>query len=306
MAILKHINVHNSNYHDFITYVLFQHDSQARPIYNERHKMILRENVLIDSINTTPWSYNIDCQISNRQYKKNREPRDIKSHHFILSFDPKDAECGLTLEKAQELGMDFARKHFSGHQCVIATHDDGNNHSHNYHVHISFNSLRIKDIPQPEYSDIERDSKAGYKFHPTDQCMAYLKSEVEKMCREQGLHQIDLNKRAKQNIPDKEYWAAHRGQERLNQKNEAIRSIGGKPAETKFQTELSRIRQAIDDVKAKCSTVEEFMIALKQEYSITVTESRGRWSYLPENRQCPITWRRLGDDYSRAAIETFI
>ncbi|MBQ8935372.1 MAG: relaxase/mobilization nuclease domain-containing protein, partial [Oscillospiraceae bacterium] len=123
MAILKHINVHNSNYHDFITYVLFQHDNHARPIYNERHKMILRENVLIDAINTTPWSYNIDCQISNRQYKKNRDPRDIKSHHFILSFDPKDAECGLTLEKAQALGMEFAQKHFSGHQCVIATHD---------------------------------------------------------------------------------------------------------------------------------------------------------------------------------------
>ncbi|MBQ8935090.1 MAG: relaxase/mobilization nuclease domain-containing protein [Oscillospiraceae bacterium] len=306
MAILKHINVHNSNYHDFITYVLFQHDNHARPIYNERHKMILRENVLIDAINTTPWSYNIDCQISNRQYKKNREPRDIKSHHFILSFDPKDAECGLTLEKAQALGMEFAQKHFSGHQCVIATHDDGNNRSHNIHVHISMNSLRIKDIEQPIYSEFERDSKAGYKFHPTDQCMAYLKSEVEKMCREHGLHQVDLNKRAKQNIPDKEYWAEKRGQERLDQKNEAIRSIGGKPTETKFQTELSRIRQAIDATKQKCNSVEDFRAILKQDHNITVTESRGRWSYLPENRQRPITWRRLGDDYSREAIEKHI
>ena len=136
--------------------------------------------------------------------------------------------------------------------------------------------------------------------------MIYLKSEVEKMCREHGLHQVELNKRAKKNIPDKEYWAEKRGQERLNQKNEAIRSVGGKPAETKFQTELSRIRKAIDDTKAKCSTVEEFMTTLKQEYGITVTESRGRWSYLPENRQRPITWRRLGDDYSKDAIEEYI
>ena len=306
LAILKHINVHSSNYHDFITYVLFQHDSHARPIYNEQHKMILRENVLIDAINTTPWTYNIDCQISNQHYKKNREPRDIKSHHFILSFDPRDAECGLTSEKAQALGMEFARKHFSGHQCVVATHDDGHNGSHNIHVHISMNSLRIKDVEQPVYSEFERDGKAGYKFHPTDQCMIYLKSEVEKMCREHGLHQVELNKRAKKNIPDKEYWAEKRGQERLNQKNEAIRSVGGKPAETKFQTELSRIRKAIDDTKARCSTVEEFMTTLKQEYGITVTESRGRWSYLPENRQRPITWRRLGDDYSKDAIEEYI
>ena len=306
MAILKHINVHSSNYHDFITYVLFQHDSHARPIYNEQHKMILRENVLIDAINTTPWTYNIDCQISNQHYKKNREPRDIKSHHFILSFDPRDAECGLTSEKAQALGMEFARKHFSGHQCVVATHDDGHNGSHNIHVHISMNSLRIKDIEQPVYSEFERDGKAGYKFHPTDQCMIYLKSEVEKMCRKHGLHQVELNKRAKKNVPDKEYWTEKRGQERLDQKNEAIRSIGGKPAETKFQTELSRIRQAIDDVKVQCYTVDEFMTILKRDYNITVSESRGRWSYLPENRQRPITWRRLGDDYSKEAIEEYI
>ena len=306
MAILKHLSVHNSNYHDFISYVLFQHDSHARPIYNEHHLKVLRENVLIDGINTTPWTYNIDCQISNRHWKKNMEKWDIKQHHFILSFDPKDAECGLTLEKAQALGMAFAQKHFSGHQCVVATHDDGNNRSHAIHCHISFNSLRIKDIPQPEYSELERDGKAGYKFHNTKQCLEYLKADVERMCREHGLHQVELNKRAKQNVPDKEYWAGQRGQERLDQKNEAIRSIGGKPAETKFQTELSRIRKAIDDTKSKCSTVDEFMTILKRDHNITVTESRGRWSYLPENRQRPITWRRLGDDYSKESIEAFI
>ena len=60
------------------------------------------------------------CELLQTSMKKNREPRDIKSHHFILSFDPKDAECGLTLEKAQALRMEFARKHFSGHQCVVA------------------------------------------------------------------------------------------------------------------------------------------------------------------------------------------
>ena len=306
MAILKHLSVHNSNYHDFITYVLFQHDSHALPIYNVHHLKVLRENVLIDGINTTPWTYSIDCQISNQHWKKNMDERDVKQHHFILSFDPKDIECGLTLEEAQALGLEFARKHFSGHQCVVATHDDGNNHSHNYHVHISFNSLRIKDIPQPEYSDIERDSKAGYKFHNTKQCLEYLKTDVERMCREHGLHQVELNKRAKKNISDKEYWAEKRGQERLDQKNEVIRSIGGKPTETRFQTEPSRIRKAIDDAKAKCSTVEEFMTTLKRDHNITVTESRGRWSYLPENRQRPITWRRLGDDYSKEAIEEYI
>ena len=306
MAILKHLAIHNSNYHDFITYVLFQHDSHARPIYDENHVKHLRENVLIDAINTTPWTYGIDCQISNRFWKKNRDRKDIKQHHFILSFDPKDIECGLTLEKAQALGMEFARKHFGGHQCVVATHDDGHNGSDSIHCHISFNSLRIKDIPQPEYSKLERDGKAGYKFHNTPECLRYLKADVERMCRENGLNQVELNRKAKQNVTDKEYWATQRGQERLDQKNEAIRSVGGKPAESEFKTELTRMRQAIDETKQKCNSAEDFKATLKREHNIVVSESRGRWSYLPEYRKRPITSRRLGDNYGKEAIEAFI
>ena len=306
MAILKHLAVHNADYHAFITYVLFQHDSHARPIYDHNHVKRLRENYLIDAINTTPWTFNLDCQRSNRQGKKNREPREIKSHHFILSFDPKGVECGLTMEKAQALGMEFARKHFSGHQCVVATHDDGNNHSGNIHCHISINSLRTIDTEPPEYSNLARDYKAGFKFQASDKCIRYLKSEVEKLCRENGLHQVELNKPAKQKITDREYYAEKRGQERLDQKNEAIRSIGGKPTESKFKTELARMRQAIDEAKQKCNSVEDFKAILKREHNIVVTVSRGRWSYLLEYPKRPITSRRLGDDYGKEAIEAFI
>lgn len=306
MAILKHLAVHNADYHAFITYVLFQHDSHARPIYDHNHVKKLRENYLIDAINTTPWTYNLDCQRSNRQWKKNREEREVKQHHFILSFDPKDVECGLTMEKAQELGMEFARKHFSGHQCVVATHDDGNNHSGNIHTHISINSLRTIDTEPPEYSNLARDYKAGFKFQASDKCIRYLKSEVEKMCRENGLHQVELNKPAKQRITDKEYYAEKRGQERLDQKNDTIRMVGGKPAVEKFETELARIRKAIDETKQKCNSIEDFKAILKREHNIVVSESRGRWSYLPEYRKRPITSRRIGDVYGKEAIESFI
>ena len=38
---------------------------------------------------------------------------EIKSHHYILSFDPKDTEDhGLTGEKAQRLGLEYAQKFF--------------------------------------------------------------------------------------------------------------------------------------------------------------------------------------------------
>ena len=111
----------------------------------------------------------------------------------------------------------------------------------NIHLHVAFNSLRIKDIPSPEYSDLARDCKAGYKYQASDERIRYLKADLERMCRERRLSQIPLNQPAKKKVTNQEYWAGHRGQERLNQKNEAIRSIGGKPTETKFQTELNLI-----------------------------------------------------------------
>ena len=97
MAILKHLPSHNKYYQDAVNYFLFQHDEHARPIYNAQHKMILRENVLIDAINTDVWSYSTDCQIANQHWHKNREKQEVKSHHFIISFPKEDREKhGLT------------------------------------------------------------------------------------------------------------------------------------------------------------------------------------------------------------------
>lgn len=268
---------------------------------------IRRNGVIMDSLNCGVFSFGFDCRMANKEYGKNQSEKDIRAHHWILTFDPKDAECGLTMEKAQELGMEFARKHFGGHQCLIATHNDGHNGSKNIHVHIVCNSLRIKDLPeQPEYSTFERDRKAGYKLHPTREMMEYLKADVMQLCRENGLHQVELNKPAKKRITDKEYQAQKRGQERLDKANEAIIAVGGTPKQTKFQTELERMREAIDTARQRVKTAEDFKRILEEEYQITVSESRGRWSYLPSNRKRPISWRRLGTDYQREFIEEYI
>ena len=129
--------------------------------------MIERENLLIDGINTDIYSYAYDCARVSRKYCKNRSASDIKSHHWIISFDPKDvAEHGLTVEKAHQLGMEFAQKHFGGFHTIVATHQDGNNGSGNIHVHICHCSIRCKDVPQPRYSELERDRKAGQALPP--------------------------------------------------------------------------------------------------------------------------------------------
>lgn len=142
MAILKHINIKNKDYSASVRYLWFQHDEKTgKPLRGEDGHCIRRNGVIMDSLNCGIISFDFDCRIANKEYGKNQGESDITMHHYILSFDPLDAECGLTPEKAQELGMEFARKHFGGHQCLIATHNDGHNGSKNIHVHIVCNSL---------------------------------------------------------------------------------------------------------------------------------------------------------------------
>lgn len=262
---------------------------------DEHGNYILRKNYLIDGINCCPMSYDIECRTSNRQWKKNLNEKDIKQHHFILSFEPSNIERGLTLEKAQELGMEYARKHFSGHQCLVATHSDGHNSSKNIHCHIAFNSLRIEDLPElPVYTHRECDRLAGYKFHPTQECIRYLKAELMELCRANGLGQVELNQPAKRKVTNKEYWANKRGQERT----------ADQP--TNFQTELDKLRTAIDDVKVKATSVEDFKAILLKEYGISIRDKRGRWSYRTADKKNGVTARRLGADYSMEAVTAFI
>ena len=294
MAILKHLNVHNANYHDAVTYLLFQHDEHARPVRNERGKMVLRENVLIDAINTDVWSYALDCNETNQLWKKNRSAREVKSHHFLLSFSKEDADQnGLTLELAQQMGMDFARKHFGGHQCIVATHDDGSQHSGNIHVHVCFNSVRAIEMSPPEYSDLERDYKAGFKFQCSDQCMDYLKRDLETMCRERGLSQIPLTKSAAKKVTNEEYWAQKRGEKQ-------------QPDGQAFKTDLEKIRSAIDDVRCRASNEGAFKALLQEQHGITIRDKRGRWSYVTKGRKNGVTARRLGADYSKEVVLEFI
>ena len=124
------------------------------------------ETDYLDGLNCDPFSFASECQELNSYYHKNKNFNEIKSHHYIISFDPKDRdECGLTGERAQQLGLTFAKKNFPGHQALVCTHTDGHNKSGNIHVHIVINSLRKYDIPQEPYMEFDCEAKAGYKHH---------------------------------------------------------------------------------------------------------------------------------------------
>ena len=164
MAIIKHIAIKSGNYTGAIHYLLFQHDEFTQEeIVDDYGVPVLREEYYFDGINCEPYAFDYECADLNRRFHKNCSRDEIKQHHYIISFDPKDVtECGLTDEKAQALGMEYAKKNFPGHQMIVCTHTDGHNKSGNIHVHIVMNSLRKEDVDRKAFIEREIDSKAGY------------------------------------------------------------------------------------------------------------------------------------------------
>ena len=298
LATLKHIASKNADYGAAEQYLTFEHDEfTGKPILDENGRLIPREDYRISSLNCGGEDFAVACMRANLRYGKNRQREDVKSHHYIISFDPRDgSDHGLTKDKAQELGERFCAEHFPGHQALVCTHPDGHNHSGNIHVHIVINSLRVAEVERKPYMDRACDTQAGAKHRCTAAALHYFRAGVMEMCQEAGLYQIDLLGKSKNRVTEREYWAQKKGQLALD--TEA--ATQGKPP-TKFETDKEKLRQEIWAVLAVAVSFEDFAQRLLQR-GITVKESRGRLSYLTPDRAKPITARRLGDDFDHTAV----
>ena len=308
MAVIKHIASKNADYGESERYLIFQHNEYTqKPILDDEGHMILRDEYYLDGLNCDPFTFASECQELNSYYHKNKNFNEIKSHHYIISFDPKDREeCGLTGERAQQLGLTFAKKNFPGHQALVCTHTDGHNESGNIHVHIVINSLRKYDVPQEPYMEFDCESKAGYKHHLSTTYLTHLKQDVMDMCQKEGLHQVDLLSPAERKITEKEYWAQRRGQEKLDKLNQKMLEDGITPKETRYQTEKQFLRDAIDDATSTAKSPEEFAQILDKKYHIIFKISRNRYSYLHPGRKKYITGRNLGTRYEEDfLLQTF-
>ena len=308
VAVIKHIASKNADYGESERYLIFQHNEYTqKPILDDEGHMILRDEYYLDGLNCDPFTFASECQELNSYYHKNKNFNEIKSHHYIISFDPKDREeCGLTGERAQQLGLTFAKKNFPGHQALVCTHTDGHNESGNIHVHIVINSLRKYDVPQEPYMEFDCESKAGYKHHLSTAYLAHLKQDVMDMCQKEGLHQVDLLSPAERKITEKEYWAQRRGQEKLDKLNQKMLEDGITPKETRYQTEKQFLRDAIDDAASTAKSPEEFAQILDKKYHIIFKISRNRYSYLHPGRKKYITGRNLGTRYEEDfLLQTF-
>lgn len=199
MAILKHIASKSSNYGAALEYLIFKHDELRKtPILDQNGNRIMRDEFYLDGLNCEPYSFDAACQQLNREYQKNKNKNEIKSHHYIISFDPRDStENCLTGKRAQELGLEYAKANFPGHQALVCTHMDGHNGSGNIHVHIVINSLRKLDVPQQPFMERPIDCKAGYKHHVTNEYLKHLQKSLMDLCQREFLHPMSFK------VPDK-------------------------------------------------------------------------------------------------------
>ena len=304
MATLKHISSKNSDYTAIEAYLVYQHDAfTGKQLLDEQGRPKLRESYLLDTLECGDFSFATACLLANRKYGKNTQHGDIKSHQYIISFDPRDAaDNGLTMEKAQALGLKFCSENFPGHPAIVCTHPDGHNHSGNIHVHIVIGSIRTRKVERKPYMQKPRDWREGMKHSSTAQTMRHLRVEVMELCEGAGLYQIDLLNGSKERVSEAEYWARRRGQQKLDLANAAFAAAGQPPQQKKFETVKDTLRKQISSVLYRAVSLEDFSDRLMQQYGIAVKESRGQLSYLPAGRTKFIRAHSIGDKFEKGLV----
>lgn len=114
MATIKHISSKNADYGAAEAYLTFEHDEfTMKPVLDEAGRLIPRRDFRLETLNCGEEDFALSCIRANMRYGKNNKREDIKSHHYIISFDPRDAaDNGLTVDRAQALGLAYCKEHF--------------------------------------------------------------------------------------------------------------------------------------------------------------------------------------------------
>lgn len=292
MAILKHVSSHNPNYSAVIDYLTKEHDEETgKALLDEYGQMVERDEYLIEGINCTPENFALMCEMDSFRFRTNRNKTDIKTHQYILSFDPKDREKGLTLAAVQEEGMAFAKRNFPGHRCIVCSHPDGSNGSGNIHVHIVISALRFEDRePNDQFMKLKKDGsvkvseyKAGRKHQDTARLRIYLNRQLQEYCRENG-YTVAKSKPPKK-VSNKEHRAQIEGQKQLDKDNKKRRETGQKPAQKVFKTKKDDLRTVISHAASISKDWDELANNLRTAYSRQV-ETR------PVNQRMPFKQRQ--------------
>lgn len=284
MAILKHIPIKNRYYSSAVEYLTCQFDEYTNePILDEKGRIMEREEYLIEGVNCEVDTFGAECIETNRFYGKNNAVKDVKAHHYIISFDPTD---NITMEEALAFGKEWLSVFAPGHQAVIAAHPDGHHGSKNMHVHIVFNSVRKYAGVQEKWHYKPCEWKQGCKHRSTGRMMHHAKKWVMRRCLIQGYEQVDLLTKKHRD----DYWV----EKRLMQSN-AKDGIG-------VTSNKELIRNTIDKLISAVKSFEQLVECLTHIYGwkIRVTEKTVTFT-LPDMKR-GIRGNKLGDGYGKAEL----
>ena len=99
------------------------------PTY-ENGNMPFQNNFFLDGINCNDFTFDTEYMELNAHFGKNQSYDENISHHYIISYGPKDATGKeLTVEHAQELRLGYAKNIFPDYQALVFTHKDKHNRS---------------------------------------------------------------------------------------------------------------------------------------------------------------------------------
>lgn len=284
MAILKHIPIKNRYYSSAVEYLTCQFDEYTNePILDKKGRIMEREAYLIEGVNCEVDTFGAECIETNRFYGKNNAVKDVKAHHYIISFDPTD---NITMEEALAFGKEWLSVFAPGHQAVIAAHPDGHHGSKNMHVHIVFNSVRKYAGVQEKWHYKPCEWKQGCKHRSTGRMMHNAKKWVMRRCLIQGYEQVDLLTKKHRD----DYWVEIR-----LMKSNAKEGIG----ET---SNKEIIRNTIDKFIPAVKSFEQLVECLTNIYGWNIRVTDKTATFTMPDMKLGVRGNKLGDGYGKAEL----
>lgn len=281
MAIIKHIPVKNRYYSAAVEYLTCKFDEHTmKPLEDAKGRMIMRDNFLIEGINCEVDTFGAECIEVNRYYGKNNAIKDVKAHHYIISFAPED---NITMQEAMDFGKQYVEKFLLGHQAILAVHPDGHNGTGNVHVHIVINSVRKYEGKKERWQDKPCEYRQGCKHKSTGKFMRAAKRWVMRECMLKGYNQVNLLARSDGN----DYWVEKRGKE----------------AESDFKTDKDMIRERLDALIQHAESLDHMIYYLEHVEDWQIRETNKTISFRMPHMKKSIRGKSLGESYDKAALE---
>lgn len=284
MAIIKRIPVKNRYYSAAVEYFACKFDEHTmKPLVDTKGRMIMRDNFLIEGINCEVDTFSAECIEVNRYYGKNNAIKDVKAHHYIISFAPED---NITMQEAMDFGKQYVEKFLPGHQAILAVHPDGHNGTGKVHVHIVINSVRKYEGKKERWQDKPCEYRQGCKHKSTGKFMRAAKRWVMRECMLKGYNQVNLLACSDGN----DYWVEKRGKE----------------AEPDFKTDKDMIRERLDALIQHAESLEHMIYYLEHVEDWQIRETNKTISFRMPHMKKSIRGKSLGERYDKDALENRI